>query len=40
MDDMNNFGSWAQSFKYYEQLRAMVDMNDFELWAYAFRCNE
>ena len=33
MDDMNISGLWAQGFRYYEQLRAMVDMNDFELLA-------
>ena len=29
VDDMNDSEWWAQGFRYYEQLRAMVDMNDF-----------
>ena len=29
MDDMNNFGSWTQGSRFYEQHRVMVDMNDF-----------
>ena len=28
MDDMIDFGSWAQAFRYYEELRAMVDKNE------------
>ena len=40
MDDMNNSRSWAQGFRYYEKLKAMVDMNDFELWAQDSICNE
>ena len=29
MDDMNNFGSWAQGSRNYEQPKTMDDMNDF-----------
>ena len=30
MDDMNEFDSWAQGSRCYEQLKVVVDMNDFE----------
>ena len=40
VDDMNDFGSWAQGFIWYEHLKAVVDMNDFELWAQGSRCYE
>ena len=33
MDDMNNFGLWAQGSNCYEQLKVVVDMNDSGLWA-------
>ena len=29
MDDMNNSRLWAQDFRHYKQLIAMVDINDF-----------
>ena len=33
VDDMNNSGSWAQGFSFYEQLRFMVDMKNIGLLA-------
>ena len=33
MDDMKNFGLWAQVSKHYDQLKTMVHMNNFRLWA-------
>ena len=40
MDDMKDFGSWAQSSRYYEYLKVVVDMNYFELWAQGSRFYE
>ena len=33
VDDMNNFWLWAQSSRYYEQLKVVVYMNDYRSWA-------
>ena len=40
IDDMKDFGSWAQGSKCYEQLRGVDDMNNFGLYAYGSRCDE
>ena len=32
MDNINNFMSWAQSSKCYEQLKVVDDINDFKSW--------
>ena len=32
VDDMNDFGLWAQGSKYIEQLRVVVDMSDSCKW--------
>ena len=34
---MNDFGSWAQASRFYEQLKAMVDMKYYELWVQGSR---
>ena len=39
MDDMNDSRSWAQAFRFYEQLRVVVDMKDSNLWAQGSRCD-
>ena len=31
MDDMNDFASWTQAYKCYEQLRVVDDMDDSRL---------
>ena len=31
VNDMNDFGSWAQASKIYEQFKVVVDMKDSEL---------
>ena len=33
IDDMKDFESWAQGFRFYEQLRVVDDTNDSRLWA-------
>ena len=38
MDDMNDFRLWAQTFRYYEQLRVVVDMKDSSSWGHDSRC--
>ena len=40
MDDMNDFRSWAQDSRFYEQLLTMDDINDVVLWAQGSRCYE
>ena len=37
---MNDYKSWVEGYRCYEQLRAMDDMNDFELWAQGSRYYE
>ena len=36
IDDMKDFGSWAQRSKCYEQLRAIDDINYFRLGAQGY----
>ena len=40
MDDMNNYGSWAEGSRCYESLMVVVDMNDSRLWAQGSRSYE
>ena len=35
---MNDFVSWAQVFKFYEQLNVMDDINNLGSWAQDSRC--
>ena len=38
--DMNDFGSWAQGFRDYEQLKIVVDMKNSESYAQGSRWYE
>ena len=40
MDDMKDFGLWAQGSRSYEQMRAAIDMNDSGLWSQGPKCYE
>ena len=40
MDDMNDFKSWGQGSRFYEQLYIVVEMNDYRSWAQSSKCYE
>ena len=40
MIDINDFESWAQGFRCYEQLRVVDDMSYSRLWAQGYGCYE
>ena len=35
---MKKYESWAQGFRYYKQLKAMVVLNDYGSWVESSRC--